>query len=179
MGLMRGSYFYSLRKYLAIHDNPELYESVLEKLDDESKELMEGMVISTRMYSLEIYQRILDKFYETVGEEEFLAYNRKSAEGTLQGIFGLVARLISVDTLVNRMKKMWKTAFDHGTPSLKKREGNKISMLVKDFTFSFTHALGTTQYIARIIEIAEKCDVDFDFNMLDETTTELTFIMNK
>ena len=179
MGQVRGSFIYNLRKYIMKNFPREFYQDFLSRLDQEARKILEGMIISSRMYSLDVYHQTQDLFHKMAGEEHLVYYSRAQAESNLKGVFGLIARLISIETLINRMNKMWKTAFNQGRASLVDREGDNGTLRISEFRFTDSHRIATGAYLSRIIELADKCKVSYECKIIDPQTTDYVFTMTK
>jgi hypothetical protein len=175
MAKVKGSMIFYTKKYIQSNFPDTFYTQLLGEVPTEDAEVIDGVLSSTKFYPLSAYQNLLDFFYTHHGEEGLMRYSKKKADDQLQGMFGLIARMLSRDMIVKRMVKMWKTVYDCGEPILAVNEADKVHLQIKDFDFTDSHLIVTKYYIGRIMELAVRRKAQPDTRKIDSGFYEFIF----
>ena len=114
---VRGVVLKTYREILLERFGEPGFALVLRGLHDETREILQGMIIATEWYP----NRLVVDLYETIVRvhldgkpERIRELGKMSAQRDLRGVFKIFVVIVSPQYLVSKTASMWNRYFDHG-----------------------------------------------------------------
>ena len=166
---VKGNLCYQLKNYVLENYDADAFKELAADVPE-----FQGLIVSSKQYDLEAYQKILHAFKEKYGDEAFVGMCRYMAEKQLGGIFGFFIKFVSLEKLVPKVQFMWSTVFTEGQVEVLQHDDKVLILRISEFPMSETHLEGIEIYMKALVEIAIKRQVKSSSKMIDQATSEFT-----
>jgi hypothetical protein len=172
---VRGALPFILKKYIKDNFGNDFYNEILDSLSIDGRNIIDGVLASSKMYSLTAYTEFLDAFANKAGKEELMKFGRSKAEHQLRGLYGFITKLMSRDMMAKRVSKIFTNTYNHGRMLLAENTPKRITLKVDDFEYTESLAWVSLAIIERVIEISTGKTYHSLFKHVDEKTTLFIF----
>ena len=154
----------------------EMLDKILQGMKPEHREKIEAVDFSSDDVPVVSYQNMLEVLSTLISNEEFLECADHFTQTELEGSHKFVMEDLSQDGIIKRMYEMWSIDFNQGIPRLLVVSDEMLKMQVEDFPTNPAHAIFLSQCIKRYAERAIGGKYTATSEILDETTTNFTFV---
>lgn len=177
MARIKGNVIFLVKKYLQERCPPEVQDGIYAGMEPGAREVVSGVLVSSRFYELEFFDSLLESIRSELGHETVRKLGAYMAEQQLQGVFGLVARLMNRERLIGRMEKMWHTLYDSGRIELLENEPERGRIRVQGIAFTDTHLENTSAYLARLLQLVLRRACQCEHERVGPATTDFHLML--
>lgn len=176
MANVSGSVLYFQKEYIIKKFGQEKLDKLIEDMDADSKEVMNGAIQSGKMYNVKVFQDMLYAMKVHLGMEEVANSSIEAANTQLKRLFGFIAKFVSAQKILEHGQWMWNRCYDEGSIEVLNFDENSVKMQVKNFKFTPVHRYGQEIFFKALIEIVLKKKVSNSVSRaVDDTTTEFFY----
>lgn len=124
---VKGNLCYQLKNYVLENYDEKAYRELVADIPE-----FQGLIVSSKEYDLESYQKMLHAFKEKYCDEAFVGMCRYMAEKQLGGIFGFFIKFISLNKLVPKAQFMWSKVFTDGKVAVLEQDDKVLKVKISD-----------------------------------------------
>jgi hypothetical protein len=175
MQAVKGALPFMFKKYIKDNFGNDYYKEILESLSADSQNVINGILVSHKMYPIDAYNEFLDAFMKKAGKDELMKFGRSKAEYQLRGLYGFITRLLSLEIIAARATKSFSNTYKYGSMVVEQNTPERIILKVEDFEYTEALAVVTLALVERIIEISSGKLFHSLYKNLDDKTTLFIF----
>ncbi|MGM5488367.1 MAG: hypothetical protein ACQESG_05450, partial [Nanobdellota archaeon] len=112
--------------------------------------------IASEWVDLSAWQEILSLIKQEYGTDEFKELHDSMAEKQFKGVLGMLAKFVSLDTLLDKAQKSWSKFYDTGSIAIEKTDENHLTAEVSGLEMTQDFAEGLGYYLAKLAEISSQ-----------------------
>ncbi len=172
---VKGNSLYLYKTYIDKVHSPEVFEKILDKTKSITQNALRKPILSTESYDLEIEKDFIQAVEDHLGKEELIKLAKYDAETTLGKIFRFFLRVISPETAIANMQKMWDQEYDVG--KIEVLETDKVLTRVRVTGFPYNDSFRTyhVNYLNTMWEVATGKKQKCHWKKIDDEVTEFFF----
>jgi hypothetical protein len=158
---------------------PSKLDEFYNSLKPETREVMQGAVLSNKWYEMEVFHDCLDNFKTVFPNSDKLKdLGVYMGDLQLKGIFGFIVKFMKPERIFNSVQKSWDRVFSQG--SVKHEFEDKLLKLeISDFKFTDNHIQSYMYYIRQIAFLLTRSKPEARYERVDKTTTSFEFVFSR
>ena len=153
MAKIIGNSLYYVKKFIIERYGQKDYEKIVRNTD--SQKILNDPIMSGKYYDQKVFSQLLSSLAKTKGEQALKDCGEYAAKGQLSGLYGLIAKIISIDVVLKKAESMWKKTWTEGKLEVHKNNDG-FTLKVTDFRFNDAHRLQITHFFIGIASTVTK-----------------------
>jgi len=151
---IRGLKLIYVMQFIQENYDPSIWKRILDSAEPDIKEILVNPISANKMYDIRAERHMLERFWKETSYEDLVKCAEDGARKQLIGLFGFVAKFISIDRLIPKAQWMWDRAFSQGKVTVTKMVKNEYKIDVSPFEFNDAHRIFVQHYLRTLIEMA-------------------------
>ncbi len=167
--------FYTKQFILSVHDK-ETFNKILGHLDENSREILSGSILSNEQYDIKVYQDLLAALEKELTRKELMKLANFTCDKQIKGFFGYILRFFSLERMLGNLDRIWKKTYSVGSIKAKYEKDKRLILRVSSFEFSESQLFGFMFYCQAFYERLTRKKTVCGFKKIDKETTEIRII---
>jgi hypothetical protein len=169
---VRGNIIVLGKFYITERFSPELYKKIVAGTSPDTQKVLSGVLISHQFYDVNIYEELLAGLKKEVSSEEFMGISEYQAQKQLKGIYALLVRMLSLESITEKAAAMFDKDIPEGHLEVVSSEEKNIVLRVSKVKLPPLLRESLGWFIRHIIEAATRKKYRGEHIIKSETDTD-------
>lgn len=172
---VKGNGIYLFKQYVVDSYGDKRFEEIVRSMPEETREHMQGTILSDRWYPIETIQDYLCACEKMLGTEDLRKMAQYAVDKQIVGFFHYLLRIISFEKVMSNMDKMWSKYYSTGSLQLVEISDDMFIVEIRGFCFTPSHLTGFRFYLEELFKKITEKKISCKTEAIGPDDTRFTF----